>query len=279
MPYDLNAEMRRKLDRLLAALGAHKRLAVAFSAGVDSTLVARASRQALGRDETLALFASSHSLLPGDEALARRIADDNDFALRVVGHPAFETPGFADNSPQRCYICKRATMARILEAARAEGFDTVADGTSADDMSGDYRPGMRASRELGILSPLRDLGWRKPEVRAAARFYGLENWDRPSEACLATRIPYGMRIEEESLSRIARAEAAVRAEGFASVRVRAHGDVARIEVAHDEIAAWADPALRERICAALRAAGFRHVALDLEGYRTGSMNTGIEESS
>ncbi|MDH7497956.1 MAG: ATP-dependent sacrificial sulfur transferase LarE, partial [Syntrophomonadaceae bacterium] len=190
---------------------------------------------------------------------------------RLVAVSDLEQAEFRANRPDRCYLCKRRRFGILKDIARQSGLSRVVDGTSASD-EGDFRPGRRALQELAIDSPLRDAGLTREEIRAAARALGVPGWDRPSESCLATRIPYGTAISGELLAQVAAAEEAVRECGFRTVRVRHHGPVARIELEPAELERALHPPLRARLLEGVRRAGYVYVALDLQGYRTGAMN-------
>jgi uncharacterized protein len=183
--------------------------------------------------------------------------------------------GFAGNPPDRCYLCKRHLFSKIAGIARRERLSCVMEASNADDV-GDYRPGMRAVRELGIMSPLLDAGLTKPEIRELLHGRGVPGWDRPSMACLASRIPYGEAITEEKLRRIDAAEDLLRSLGFARCRVRHHEGLARIEVEPEMIARLLEPEVREKVAGRLEELGFTWTTVDLEGYRTGSLNEGID---
>lgn len=257
-----------KWDALLARLEGLGRAAVAFSGGVDSTLLLRAAHDALG-DGALALTAASplHPRRELDEAtqLARHIG------VRHMLLPSDELslPEFSANPTDRCYICKRHNFAMLIEAARREGVGVLLEGSNADD-TGEYRPGLRAVRELGVLSPLLDAGLTKAEIRALSRELGLPTHDKPAFACLATRIPYGDALTPAVLTQVETAEDCLRSIGFTQFRVRRHGDVARIELPETDIPRACE--LREAIARGLRGAGFDYITLDLEGFRSGSMD-------
>jgi uncharacterized protein len=182
--------------------------------------------------------------------------------------------GFADNPPDRCYWCKRELFREVAEAARLRGFDAVADGANADDPS-DWRPGLRAAAEAGVASPLKEAGLTKVDIRTLSRDLGLRTWSKPAKACLASRFPYRHRITFEALRRVGAAEEYLAALGLSQYRVRHHGDLARIEVAGDDIARLADPAIRNDLVAAFKRLGYTYVTLDLQGYRTGAMNEAL----
>ncbi len=240
--------------------------AVAFSGGADSGLLLAVARDACGgRVVALTLVAPYIARQEISEAVA--------FAAGLgVRHELIEFPMHAsmeDNPPERCYLCKRALYERLIDAAEPLGFKAILDGTNLDDLK-DYRPGLRAVRELGVLTPLLDCAIAKADVRRVSHALGLASWRKPTNACLLTRLPFGQRVVMSTLQRIEEAERVLLAQGFDWVRVRLHGGVARIEVERDQRARLL--AQSEGVVAALKALGFRHVTLDLEGYRLGSMN-------
>jgi len=269
----------RQLLELLAGLG---RVAVAFSGGVDSSYLLAAAIDALGRERVVALTADS-PLLPRAERdtaveVARLLGADH----RLIPFDDLAIAGVVENSPQRCYYCKRARFealrALVREAAEASGGEAVlVHGENVDDAD-DFRPGAVAARELGVRAPLVEAVLSKADIRALSRRRGLPTWDHPPAACLASRFPYGTPLTREGLERVERAESALQTvAGLRQVRVRDHYPVARIEVPPQEIARLAAPDLRRRIHDAIVAAGYRYVTLDLLGYRMGSLNEGIEE--
>ena len=268
MPDGNNGET--KLQRLRALLRETKRAVVAFSSGVDSTFLLRVAHEELG-DNVIAATIRSHTF-------PRRELDDATAFCRAEGvrHEIIDSdelsmPEFASNPPNRCYHCKKVIFGKLLAFAHDNGIDAVLEGSNMDD-DGDYRPGRRAIRELGIRSPLHDAGLTKAEIRALSKRMGLPTADKPSFACLASRFPYGERITAAGLERVERAEQWLMDAGLglAQLRVRSHGDMARIEVPPADIPRIA--ARAEEIAAALKSFGFAYVALDLQGYRTGSMN-------
>jgi uncharacterized protein len=251
-------------------------LAVAFSGGVDSTLLALIARQELG-DRAIAVTATSPTYPSREESEARRLASTIGIRHVVIESNELEIPGFADNPPDRCYSCKSELFAKVKAVAARFGIGTVADGTNADD-SADYRPGRRAAAEAGVVSPFLDAGVGKAEIREWSRRLGLPTADKPAYACLASRFPYGERITQERLAAIDSVETALRDLGFAMCRVRFHGDVARVEVPSGEIARMCGDSVRGVVVKAARDAGFKFVAVDLEGYRTGSMNATLPDT-
>lgn len=271
----MRAELTKKYEQLRRWLRDAGGLVVGFSGGVDSTLVLRAAKDVLG-DKVLAVTVSSpiHPRFELEEArsLARLIGT----AHRVVEFDPLADERIRHNPKDRCYHCKRSVFAALQEVAREEGLPVVADGSNVDD-EGDYRPGMKALSELGVRSPLREVGLDKEEIRELSRELGLPTWDKPALACLATRVPYGEELTPGRLRRVEAAEDFLRAAGLRQVRVRDHGTIARIETTADEFEALMAADVRERVVGELQRLGYQYVALDLGGYRTGSMNVGVEE--
>ncbi len=258
----------RKYDLLLERLGALGSVLVAYSGGVDSTLLAVAAHSVLG-DRTLAVHAVSDTCAPGETDSARRTAAELGLHLEEVETNELADPRFRANPPDRCYYCKQELFDMLRTIGDARGLRYVADGSNADD-EGDHRPGRRAAAEFGVVSPLLEVGMTKEDIRDVSRILGLPNWDKAAMACLASRFPYGTAIDEAGLTRVARAEEALRGLGLMRARVRSHGDVGRLEVdPADMDRAWA---ARIQVASALHVAGFSYSALDLDGYRTGSLN-------
>lgn len=266
----LTAPSRPDLAELRRIVGGMDRVVVAFSGGIDSTVVAAVAARALGA-RALAVTALSPSLPPGEEVAARRIATEIGIAHRFVRTHETEDPRYLANGLDRCYRCKTELYGVLIAVARASGGAQVVSGANADDL-GDFRPGLRAAAEHGVRHPLVEAGMTKADVRSAARALGVEGWDKPASACLASRIAFGERISVEELTRVGRAERVLRDLGFGTCRARVHGDLVRVEVDPAEVERLAAPDLRRTVVDALKGLGFRYVTLDLEGFRSGSMN-------
>ena len=268
-------ELHRKQDRLRTILRDMGCAAVAFSAGVDSTFLLKTAHDVLG-DRVIAVTAVTATIPSRETREAAAFCEAEGVRSVMLSVDVFSVEGFDANAPDRCYICKREILGRITDAAKTYGIPNVIEGSNADDAS-DYRPGMRAVAELRVRSPLQEAGLTKREIRALSEECGLRTWNKPSFACLATRIAHGERITPEKIARIDRAEQLLADLGFRQYRVRVQGETARIELPPEEISRFLAPELREKVRACVHQLGFRYVSLDLDGYRTGSMNPAPEQ--
>jgi uncharacterized protein len=261
-------------ERLVETLRGYGRVAVAYSGGVDSTVVAQAAHEALG-DATIAVTAVSDSLAAGELEEAQELARRIGIPHRVIRTEEFADPNYLRNQPDRCYFCKSELYGRLSGLLGELGVDVIASGANTDDL-GDHRPGMRAAAENGVRHPLQECGLGKPEVRALARAWGLPTWDKPATPCLSSRIAYGEEVSPERVRMIDQAEQWLRQRGLRILRVRYHkGDLARIEVPLDDLARLVDLQVRGELITAFRALGFKFVTLDLEGFRSGSFNSAL----
>jgi pyridinium-3,5-biscarboxylic acid mononucleotide sulfurtransferase len=269
----METAVRARYDRLLALLSGYGRVAVAFSGGVDSSLLLAAGREALGSGVS-ALFMDS-VVVPGSERDdAAAIASELGVDLIALEVDFLAVDMVRENPEDRCYHCKLSLLRQAMSVAAERGLGVVAEGTNVDD-SADYRPGRRALRELGILSPLEEAGLTKSDIRHILKEKGLAVWNKPSQACLASRIPYGSPLTVERLHRVRDAEAALSALGYSIVRVRDFGHLAVVEVGPEEVERLLGEAHRGAAAAALLAVGYSRVAFDSAGYRMGSLNAGI----
>jgi uncharacterized protein len=275
LQHDPSTELGAKTKHLCDIIAGLGSVAVAYSGGTDSSLLLAVSLDLLGPEQVVALTADS-PLTPQDElAAARTLAADLGARHLVLPSYDLDDPDIVANPPDRCYFCKFSRFEALQAIARREGFSHLLHGENADD-AGDYRPGSRAAVELGVRAPLREAGLTKAHVRALSRRLGLPNWDRPANACLASRIPYGTPLTVQSLARVDAAEAALRQDlGLRALRVRDHHPVARLEVPPKEIERLAQAGTREQIVNTLRTLGYRYVTLDLTGYRMGSLNDAL----
>ena len=272
----MESSLEKRLEELEAVVAPHGSALVAFSGGVDSSLALAVTVRALPEGRVLAVTSNNETYLPSELEGAKGLARFLGVEHLVVNTRELENPNYAKNPSNRCYFCKSTLYSDLAKVAEEKGYACVVDGANKDD-EGDYRPGRKAAKELGIVSPLSAAGMGKAEVREIAKHLGLPTWDKPALACLSSRFPYGQEITAEKLAQVARAEEFMRRQGYKQVRVRHHGEIARLEVGTDELErAFKD---REKISAELRAAGFLYVTLDLAGYQPGSLNAALKQPS
>jgi len=269
----LSTELRNKYDNLQSIIRSYKKVAVAFSGGLDSGFVLFAALKTLGRENILAVTADSESLARDELSCAERFAkqlgiEDRHHSIKTR---EIENPDYAANPSNRCFFCKIETHKRIGEYALSRGFDIIVDGSNASDI-GDHRPGREAAKRLGVRSPLQEADLSKDEIREIAKLEGLQIWDKPQSACLASRVPYGERITPEKLAMIEAAEKYLRELGLKQFRVRHHGHIARIEVEEGDIGRLLDRSVRDKINSEFRNIGFTWVAVDLKPFESGSLN-------
>ena len=266
----LDGAIDEKMVALTAALREMDSLVVAYSGGVDSTFLAATANDVLG-PKAMAVTASSPSLAPSElrdaVGFARRLGLNH----RVIETPEVERADYAKNDPNRCFFCKDELYTQLTRLAEAEGYAWVANGANVDDL-GDMRPGLNAAAKYGVRTPLVDAGLTKDEIRSLSRGMGLPTWDKPAQACLSSRVPYGTPVSVETLSRIAQAEDFLRGLGIRQLRVRHHGSVARIEVGPSDMGLLVKDDVRAAVAARFKALGYSYVSLDLEGFRSGSLN-------
>ncbi len=272
-------QSNEKEAALLDLLAAWPAVIIAYSGGVDSAYLAWAATQVLGR-QALCITADSPSYPERHRALALRIAADFAFHHEIIRTNEMASPDYRANPANRCYFCKHELYTHLSQIARERGIPTIADGSNADDR-GDYRPGRQAAREFGVVSPLDAVGLTKAEIRELSHRAGLPTWDEPASACLSSRIPYFSEVTESKLRMIEQAEAVLRELGFRVCRVRHHAQhgeedpIARLEIGRDEMARALEPEVADAIDVALRELGYRHVTVDLRGYRLGSLNDAL----
>ncbi|MGE5809171.1 MAG: ATP-dependent sacrificial sulfur transferase LarE [Nitrospirota bacterium] len=265
--------IEQKWDHLKALLHDMHGAVLAYSGGVDSSLLLRAAAEVMGAN-LIAVTAVSETYPEGELIAAQEIARSLGVTHRIVHTEELASEDFARNPPDRCYHCKKELFEKLRRLAADEGVSFVMDGSNADDLR-DHRPGRKAAAEFSVRSPLVEAGFTKAEVRERARALGLTVWDKPSLACLSSRIPYGTRITPGLIRAVGAAEEQLRAFGFGQARVRHHGDIARIEVMQEDFAKFLNRAVAEKIVARFRELGYIYICLDIEGYRTGSMNEGL----
>ncbi len=262
-----------KLTNMKSEIASLGSALVAFSGGVDSSFLLKVCLDTLAGTggKVLAVTARSSTYPSSELSEAISLASSMGARHMVIDSEELEIEGFASNPPDRCYHCKNELFGKLLDIARKEGLAAILDGANADDLR-DYRPGSKAAKELGVRSPLKESGLTKDEIRTFSRDLGLPTWEKPAFACLASRFPYGVTITTEKLTMVELAEKALRELGFRQARVRHHGIVARIELEPELIARAVEPVMAEKIQNALKETGFSYVAVDILGYRTGSMN-------
>jgi uncharacterized protein len=263
-----------KARRLEAVLKARPRAVVAFSGGVDSTLLLRVARDVLGAGNVVAVTGVSETYTADEKRAAARFARGLGVEHVLLETSELASDAFSANPPDRCYHCKRELLAKVLDLARARGIDAVYDASNVDDLS-DYRPGRRALQESGVRSPLLEAGFTKRDVRRLSRRLGLATWDKPANPCLASRFPYGTSITPKALDRVRQGEAFIRGLGFPVVRLRHHGDLARLEVPAADRSRLLKPATARKVAAKLRSLGYLWTAVDIEGYTMGSLNRAV----
>ena len=264
-------DLQSKGERLQANLRGLGRTLVAYSGGVDSAYLAWAAHQALG-DKMLTIIADSPSLARTQLSDAVAFAQEQSIPLEVVATSELDRPEYVRNDSERCFFCKDELFTLMEDLRQARGFGAIAYGVNLNDQ-GDFRPGQRAAAHHRVVAPLLEVGLSKDEIRALAREAGLRVWDKPASACLSSRIAYGRPVTREALATVERGEDALRALGFRQLRVRHHGEIVRIEIAGEELPRALDPAMAAKFNSIFKALGFKFVTLDMEGFRSGSMNT------
>jgi uncharacterized protein len=267
----MEPQLINKLKELKNIFKTMGRVVVAFSGGVDSTLLLKVAQDALGDENVLAVTALSPLYPERELAGVKKLIQTIGVKHRLIESNELEIPGFSENPPNRCYYCKNKLFKELMDIAREEAFSFVVEGSTLDDDK-DYRPGRMAIQELGIRSPLKEALFTKMEIRELSKELGLSTWDKPSFACLASRFPYGEKITEEGLRKIDAAEDFLFGLGFKQVRVRHYGNLARIEILNEEMSRLMDGPLREKVVNQLKKIGYHYVTLDLQGFRSGSMN-------
>lgn len=265
-------EKYENLKKYIKELGS---AVIAFSGGVDSTFLAKVCKDVLN-DSCLAVTATSSTYPEREFKEALELAKEIGIRHKIIKSEELEIEGFSKNPIDRCYYCKSELFSKLKKVADDEGIEYVLDGTNADD-TGDFRPGRRAAKELGVKSPLLECGFTKDDIREMSKRLGLPTWNKPAYACLSSRFPYGQEITSEKLSMVEKSEEYLLNLGFVGFRVRHHGDIARIELNPDQINMMMDENIRKKVVSKLKEIGFKYVSLDLEGYRTGSMNEAISE--
>ena len=269
-------EVEEKLSKLKEVVSKLESVVVAFSGGVDSTLVAKVCYDTL-KDNSMAVTARSETYPDFEFKESQKLASEIGIKHLVVDTSELAIEGFASNPPERCYFCKTELFGKLKEIAKEHGFLNVADGANLDDTQ-EFRPGLKASKELDVRSPLKETGLAKEDIREVSKFLNLPNWNKPAYACLSSRFPYGQSITEEKISMVSEAEKYLRGLGLIQFRVRHHGTIARIEILPEDIHTLTNSPAREELTAKFKEIGFTYVTLDLAGYRSGSMNEVLSET-
>jgi uncharacterized protein len=268
---NVEPELEAKAARLVAVFNSMESVLVAYSGGVDSALVLKVAHETLGPDRAAGCLAISPSVPPREVELAKKHAGEMGVRLLLTYTKEMEKEGYVENSPNRCYYCKSTLYTELTEMAEQQNFAFIADGFNLDD-KGDHRPGHRAGKELQVRSPLVEAGFNKADIRALSKALGLPTWNKPAAACLSSRIPYGTPVTVEALEKVGRSEEFLQDLGFVGVRVRHHGDMARNEIRPADFSRFLEEDTRQQISQGLHEIGYAYVSLDLDGYRTGSLN-------
>ncbi|MFB0532885.1 MAG: ATP-dependent sacrificial sulfur transferase LarE [Desulfatiglandales bacterium] len=272
---EFESTSKRKLERLKETLTKMESVLIAYSGGVDSTLVMRVAKDVLG-DKVLAVTARSPVYPPEEIEQAKALARSLKVRHKVIETHEMANPQFVNNPKDRCYWCKEELFTRLLSIASENSLKYVVDGTNFDDLD-DFRPGMKAAGDLGVRSPLKEAMLTKEDIRSLSKRLGLPAWNKPALACFGSRFPYGMKITKESLNKVDKAERCLKNLGITQVRVRHHDKIARIEVMEEDIPKLLEEKSRRRVISYVKEVGYSYIAVDLEGYRTGSMNEVLKE--
>jgi len=268
-----NPALIEKFKRLKETLREMERVVIVYSGGVDSTFLLKAAAVS-GVTDIIAVTASSETFLEEELSFAKEMASSLGVKHRIIFTEELKNEDFSSNPPERCYYCKRELFSKTKEIATEEGIRYILDGTNADDIN-DWRPGIKALKEFGIISPLFEAGLTKNEIRELSHLLNLKTWDKPSTPCLASRFPYGHRITHDALQRVGNAERFIKGFGVRELRVREHGKIARIEIPVKDFMLLMDGEIRNRVVDFLRSLGYLYITLDLEGFRSGSLNREI----